>query len=249
MYDVATRNRALQLVAEGRSLNSVSHLTGISRAAIRDWRSNGVAAAKIGGAPLRTDIPEYPYLLGLYLGDGCLNRARRDVYVLRIACADAWPGLADACEAAIRAVRPGGAVCRVQRPGCVYVTSTSKQWPEIFPQHGPGKKHDRPIVLEPWQQEIVDAYPWEFVRGLIHSDGCRITNWTERIVGGVRKRYEYPRYFFTNVSDDIRQLYCGTLDKLGVEWRVTRRGTRAYNISVARGASVALMDLHVGPKH
>lgn len=43
--------------------------------------------------------------------------------------------------------------------------------------------------------------------------------------------------------------YCDTLDKVGVEWRVTRRGARPYNISVARGESVGLMDLHVGPKH
>lgn len=248
MYDIASRHRALRLLAEGRSLNSVSLLTGISRAAIRDWRTNGPTPVSIGRAPLRTDTPAYPYLLGLYLGDGCLSLARRDVYVLRIACADAWPGLADACEQAIRAVRPGGAVCRVQQQGCVQVTSTSKQWPAVFPQHGPGKKHERPIALAPWQQEIVDAHPWEFIRGLIHSDGCRITNWTERTVGGVRKRYEYPRYFFTNVSDDIRRLYCDTLDAVGVEWRPTGRGDRPYNISVARRAAVALMDLHVGAK-
>ncbi len=56
----------------------------------------------------------------------------------------------------------------------------------MFPQDGPGKKHERPIALEPWQQEIVDAHPWEFIRGLIHSDGCRITNWTTRLVAGER---------------------------------------------------------------
>jgi hypothetical protein len=119
----------------------------------------------------------------------------------------------------------------------------------MFPQHGPVKKHERPIVLGPWQQEIVDAHPWEFIRGLIHSDGCRITNWTTRLVGGERKRYEYPRSSFTNVSDDIRRLCTGTLDKLGVEWtHCTRNGT-PYNISVTKKASVALMDAHVGPKY
>jgi len=105
------------------------------------------------------------------------------------------------------------------------------------------------IALEPWQQAIVDAYPWEFIRGLVHSDGCRITNWTTRTVAGERKRYEYPRYFFTNVSDDIRRLYCEALDRVGVEWRTTRRGDRVYNISVARREAVALMDCHVVPKH
>lgn len=111
------------------------------------------------------------------------------------------------------------------------------------------RKHERLIALDPWQQEIVDAHPWEFIRGLIHSDGCRITNWTTRLVGGERKRYEYPRYFFTNVSDDIRRLCTDTLDKLGIEWTRCTRNGNPYNISVAKKTSVALMDTHVGPKH
>jgi hypothetical protein len=248
MYDLDARRSAMVLVAEGRSLNSVSRETGISRAALRTWRARGIAPAGKGVEPLRTDGPAYPYLLGLYLGDGCLSLRHRGVYALRIACANDWPGLADACEAAIRAVRPDGAVCRVPQPGCVQITSCSKQWPLVFPQHGPGKKHEREIALRPWQQRIVDAHPWEFVRGLVHSDGCRVTNWTVRTVAGAPKRYEYPRYFFTNVSADIRRLYCDTLDRVGVEWRMTRRGDRPYNISVARRASVALMDRYVGRK-
>lgn len=118
-----------------------------------------------------------------------------------------------------------------------------------LPQHGPGRKHERRIALEPWQQRTVDAYPWEFIRGLVHSDGCRITNWTIRPVAGELRRYEYPRYFFTNKSQDILTLFSTTLDRVGVEWKVTRRGGQPYNISVARRTSVALMDLHIGPKH
>lgn len=115
----------------------------------------------------------------------------------------------------------------------------------LFPQHGPGKKHERRIVLEPWQQDIVDAHPWDFIRGLIHSDGCRTINWTTRLVRGERRRYEYPRYFFTNLSRDIVQLFTDTLDRLGVEWTLAN----ARNVSVARKASVALLDSHVGPKY
>jgi hypothetical protein len=183
-------------------------------------------------------------LLGLYLGDGCIS-SLRSVYFLRIACADAWPGLIDACAEAVQALRPSNKVFRVQRQGCQYVTSYSKHWPCLFPQHGPGKKHDRLIALEPWQQAIVDAHPWEFIRGLIHSDGCRITNWTEKTIAGERKRYEYPRYFFTNLSGDIIRLFTDALDAVGVEWKQAN----ARNVSIARKASVALMDAHVGPKY
>lgn len=248
MYDLATRQRALALLAEGRSLNATSRATGISRAAIRGWAARGPEPSGTRTRPLVTDGPAYPYLLGLYLGDGCLSRNRHGVYALRIACAGSWPGLIDACEVAIRAVRPGGAVCRVRQQGCVQVTSCSKQWPLVFPQHGPGRKHERRIVLEAWQQEAVAAHPWEFIRGLVHSDGCRITNWTVRTVGGVPKRYEYPRYFFSNVSADICALFCRTLDAVGVEWKAAGGGGRPYSISVARRAAVELMDRYVGPK-
>ncbi|MFV8188687.1 MULTISPECIES: helix-turn-helix domain-containing protein [unclassified Streptomyces] len=251
MYDVSTRRRALALVSQGRSLNSVSRETGISRAAIRSWQSRLEPLPRMApedpGPP--ADALAYAYLLGLYLGDGCVSAHPRSGYYLRIACADAWPGLIELCRDAIKKVRPAVGVYLVQKQGCTSVTSYSRHWPALFPQHGPGRKHDRRIALEPWQQEIVDAHPWEFIRGLIHSDGCRITNWTTRLVAGERKRYEYPRYFFTNVSDDIRQLYTDTLDKLGIDWtRCTRNGV-PYNISVAKKGCVALLDLHVGPKY
>ncbi len=129
------------------------------------------------------------------------------------------------------------------------VTSYDRHWPRLFPQHGPGKKHERPIALVPWQRAVVDAHPWELVRGLIHSDGCRVTNWTEKTIGGRRKRYEYPRYFFSNASGDILRLFTDTLDAVGVEWKPANQARAVQNISVAKRASVALMDRHIGPKY
>ncbi|MFE3884217.1 transcriptional regulator [Streptomyces lydicus] len=257
MYDRITRERILALVAQGRSLNSVSRRTGISRYAIRSWQTRIEPLSRATQCPRCEAVPRppaathaYAYLLGLYLGDGCLSRQpRRHGYVLRIACADAWPGLIVACREAVKAVRPANSACIVQREGCVMVTSYSHHWLCLFPQHGPGKKHERPIVLAPWQQQIVDDHPWEFLRGLIHSDGCRITNWATRTVAGKRKRYEYPRYFFTNRSTDIIGLCTDTLDAVGVEWKPARQSRTAQNISVARKASVALMDRHIGPKY
>ncbi|MFD8223602.1 helix-turn-helix domain-containing protein [Streptomyces massasporeus] len=247
MYDVSTRKRALALVAQGRSLNSVSRETGISRAALRSWHHRLEPLPRRAPPPPGppADGPAYCYLLGLYLGDGCISAHPRGGHYLRIACADAWPGLIELCRQAIGRVRPGAGVYLAQKKGCVMVTSYSRSWPALFPQHGRGRKHERLITLEPWQQELVDAHPWEFIRGLIHSDGCRVTNWTTRTVAGERKRYEYPRYFLTNLSPDIIRLFTAALDRVGVEWRKAN----ARNISVARKASVALMDAHVGPKY
>ncbi|MEU4727838.1 transcriptional regulator [Streptomyces sp. NPDC023588] len=252
MYDLAIRRNALALLSDGRSLNSVSKQTGISRAAIRSWQVRIAPLPRLKGftpCAMPTDTASYAYLLGLYLGDGCISPHPRGGQYLRIVCADAWPGLIEQCRAAILAVRPSDKVYVLQRQGCVAVTSYGRHWTCQFPQHGPGKKHERRIALEGWQQEIVDARPWEFIRGLIHSDGCRITNWTTRMVGGERKRYEYPRYFFTNKSDDIRKLCTDTLTKVGVRWTILARGSDPLNVSIARKESVALMDAHIGPKY
>jgi hypothetical protein len=104
----------------------------------------------------------------------------------------------------------------VQKEGCVEVVSTSKHWPCLFPQHGPGRKHERRIELEPWQQEIVDRHPGDFARGLFHSDGCRLINRVRRPVKGGDRFYGYPRYLFVNRSADIHRLCGEAFDRLGV---------------------------------
>lgn len=160
-------------------------------------------------------------------------------------CADAYPGLRDECVEAIRAVRPDNRIRLLQLPGCTEVNSHSRHWPCLFPQHGPGKKHTRPISLTAWQQEIVDAFTKEFVRGLIHSDGSRSTNRVRRALKDGERWYEYPRYFFTNESADIRRLFTDALDRLGI----ARKQSNRNNISVAKREAVARLDEFVGPKY
>ncbi|RKN75291.1 helix-turn-helix domain-containing protein [Streptomyces klenkii] len=260
MHGSKLRQKALDLIASGTTNAEVSRRLGIPVGTVSYWLHMDRSKRGECPGPHRPKCPRcdgseldeaaYSYLLGLYLGDGHISQPiQHRVPNLMITCDEGWPGLMDACEAAMQAVFPDNRVCRVRRTGCRNVKVYSMHLPCMFPQHGPGKKHDRKIALEAWQQEIVDAHPWEFIRGLIHSDGCRITNWTIRHVGGERKRYEYTRYFFTNKSDDIRKLFSDTLDKVGIEWKMTRRGADPFNISVARRDSVALMDLIIGPKH
>ncbi|MFG2499531.1 helix-turn-helix domain-containing protein [Streptomyces sp. NPDC048441] len=259
-HGTEVRQRALTLLRGGTRNAEVARRLDVPVGTVGYWLH--MDRAKRGECPGRPD-PEcprcdgrlldeaaYSYLLGLYLGDGhIIQYSGHRVPSLMITCTESWPGLMDSCEQAMRDVFPDNSVCRVRRTGCRNVKVYSNHLWCMFPQHGAGRKHERRIILEPWQQEIVDAHPWDFVRGLIHSDGCRNINWTTRLVSGERKRYEYPRYWFTNVSDDIRRLYTDTLDKLGVEWKHCTRHGNPYNISVARKASVALMDAHVGPKY
>jgi hypothetical protein len=57
--------------------------------------------------------------------------------------------------------------------------------------------------LADWQREVGLAHPGRFLRGLFNSDGCRVANWAARPLAGDLKRYEYPRYLFSNESADI----------------------------------------------
>ncbi|MCF3962264.1 helix-turn-helix domain-containing protein [Streptomyces fuscigenes] len=258
-HSTDVRQTALTLLRDGVKNSEVARRLGVPLGTVSWWlhadRSKrgecpgrgGALCPRCDGRPL--DERAYAYLLGLYLGDGHISHyVKHRAHSLAVTCCDDWPGLLDACEAAMHAVLPDNATCRVRRKGCTDVKVYSKHLPCLFPQHGPGKKHERRIALEEWQQLIVDAHPWELIRGLLHSDGCRITNWTEKVIGGVRKRYEYPRYFFSNLSGDIRRVYTDALDCVGVEWKSCNNSRSVQNISVARRASVALMDAHVGPK-
>jgi hypothetical protein len=137
-------------------------------------------------------------VLGLYLGDGCVARTPKGGASLRIALDAAYPGIVESARQAIAAVK-GGPLPHVGphgRSACVVVTSYWKAWPCLLPQHGPGRKHERRIVLEPWQERIVVAAPQPLLRALIHTDGWRGTN-VVRVKG---REYACPRYQFSNRS-------------------------------------------------
>jgi len=189
--------------------------------------------------------PEYVYLLGMYLGDGSIAEHRRCVFRLRVVLDLRYPQIIEECAAAIRIVAPNNKVGRLERtsnyvesevPTYVELGSYSKSWPCLFPQHGKGKKHQRSIALAVWQRELVEKRPERLLRGLIHSDGCRFIN-TGR--GGWR----CPRYVFSNLSDDIREIFSDACALLGLHTTTTPR-----DVYVSRKADVARLDEFIGPK-
>jgi hypothetical protein len=110
----------------------------------------------------------------------------------------------------------------------------------VVPQHGPGRKHRRPIRLEDWKRQVVDDQTGLFLRGLTHTDGRRGSN----RVRAKGRHYTYPRYRFWNRPDDIRRLSTDACDRLGSAWRPWGR----WHISIARRDAVARLDVLVGPK-
>ena len=245
-------DEARRLYATGMTAADVARRMSLPWGTVAHWcrgdrRSPTAKRVVHAACPQCTDAPldeqRYAYLLGQYLGDGNIVRVQRTCR-FSITCSDAWPGVRDEVREAVAAVLPTSSVSLRRGTGCTDVRSHSTHWECLFPQHGPGKKHERPIVLAQWQQEIVDTHPGLFLRGLIHSDGCRMTNWARRPVAGEMKRYEYPRYFFSNTSLDILALCCAALDRLGIAYRRPRWD----QVSVARLEAVAALDVWVGPK-
>ena len=187
------------------------------------------------------DEAAYALLLGWYLGDGSIARARRGVFTLQIVNDQKYSELNQEIADTIKRVKPNASPCLRGGAGAIRVEARWKHWPCVFPQHGAGRKHLRRIELQPWQREIVAKYPEQLLRGLFHSDGCRFVNWASKPDG---RRYYYVRYMFSNESEDIIGILTDALDLLGISWRRPRRNV----VAVSRKEGVAALDGFVGPK-
>ena len=204
--------RVREMLEWGIPDRDVSIRTGVPPNTVGRWRRGTTRA--FGAAPARRpwrppDDFSYAYLLGMYLGDGNVSVSSRGRVALRVSLDSRYPEVILDCVTAMQLTMLSTKTRVYPRHGAqmVYVQSCGKRWVDAFPQHGPGRKHERPIVLEGWQQQIVDR-------------------------------------FFSNLSPDIRALFCASCDRLGIQW--TQSNPR--NISVSHRRSVAILDEFVGPK-
>lgn len=239
---------ALRLLGLGVTPSEVSARLGVPRSTVRAWQVSGPPGGRKASAreleppcPIcgegRLKPASYTYLLGLYLGDGCISANSRS-YRLRIFMDAAYPRIVWECALAIEAMTPWkrAHVMLRKRQGGVEVGMYWDHWPCLFPQHGPGKKHDRTIALVDWQKRLVGRAPQHLVKGLIESDGCRVVA-DDRGVASLR-------YHFKNRSADIRRIYCDALDLLDIPW--TTPSTE--DVAVYRKGATARLDEFVGPK-
>jgi hypothetical protein len=244
MYLPAIRDQALALVAAGVNDCEISRRLGVARTTVRDWHAPGYAGRARPicprcwerGRAMAFPANDYAELLALYLGDGCISRLDR-TYSLRISMDANHPSVLAQVRELLSRCFLDNCLTEVSVEGtanvvlCVY----SRHMPCLFPQHGPGKKHERSIALEPWQSQVVDRAPWAFLRGCINSDGCCFINRTGS--------YEYLSYDFYNHSADILDLFAGACERVGVEYRRYERRVRIY-----RRQSVELLRTNVGIK-
>jgi hypothetical protein len=251
MHDVEMRRIAVEMLGHGVSRSDVCRILRVGYNSTYRWQRRLAPSPKASGmiwcfrcadlAPPSAD--RYLYLLGQYLGDGHITRLGRS-HALSIYCASRYPAILREVETAMRSVLTASICHRNRQGACVAVQSTTRHWLCVLPQHGPGRKHERPIVLTAWQRDLVAADPRPLIRGLLHSDGCRATNVVTRRFAGRTETYRYPRYFFSNMSADILTIFTDALDLLGIAWK----RNRVDSVSIARREAVAALDGFVGPK-
>jgi hypothetical protein len=245
VYADQTREVARRLIASGASDGEVARRLGIPRTTVRDWRRPRYLPRAVPERchrcwrptrPVGFEPADYAELLALYLGDGSIAALPRTER-LRIFLDARYTAIVEETQALLRRCFPSNRIGRLSR----HAGSMVVLWVYhghlscLFPQHGAGKKHDRPIVLESWQEALVAEAHWAFLRGCIRSDGCVFVNRTGR--------YEYLSYDFANRSADIRGLFARVCEGVGVECRPCGERVRIY-----RRASVELMREHVGIK-
>ena len=247
MHSPELRNRALALVEAGENDCQVARRLGLARTTVRDWRRAKDEPSELIGVicprcwrpsrkPILFTVADYAELLGLYLGDGYIVRTGRSDR-LRIFLDTRYGQIVLILSPFFAAASQHiGSVGFTTRKGTTTIVSLyCTHLACLFPQHGAGMKHERDIVLEDWQTELVARNPWDFIRGLIRSDGCAYVNRTGR--------YAYLSYEFSNRSQQIRELFMDACDRVDVEYRPYKRYVRIY-----RRKSVSLMRQHVGLK-
>lgn len=258
MHSGATVAEALRLRdEEDLGARGVARRLGLPLPTVRDWHAgklprayhlfaNDIACPRCGQDDHRVEDlgPAYVHLLGLYLGDGSISKHPRSVFRLRVFLDKKYPQIIEECAKSIQHTAPYNRVHVLLTPSnCYSVSSYTRTWPCLFPQHGRGPKHTRPIFLADRQQMLAKRWPEQLLKGLIQSDGCR-SHSTGR--GGWR----HPRYAFSSVSTDITSIFCSACDCLGLRWTASfpTRESAAVSIYVSRKADVARLDEFVGPK-
>ena len=236
--------RALELHAEGVPTAEVARRTAIPRSTIRYWLDRSLPyERRVSGScqpcPFIERMPTGPdaYLLGLYLGDGCLSesvaacsafasRWTRDTPASSTSAVGLWPFRSRTKWAGCSA-RDASRFTRTPSTGSVSFRSTASA-PSIC---GPSCLHSGS-----------SRSPLTAIRTCFFEDSCSSDGWrgTNRVPGG----YEYPRYMFSNRSADIRQLFQAGCQRMAINCRPTGK----WQVAVSRRKDVARMDVFIGTK-
>lgn len=218
MKDIQILKQAKILHKQGLSNRKIAQQLSVHHTTIAYWlKKNFQVTTKSITVIDKNNTNIYSYILGLYLGDGYINKMKR-TYKLRIFLDAKYPNIITECINNLQTLFPNNKIHTVNNYhnnnlSYVSIGVYSNQLPNLFPQHGTGKKHQRKITLQPWQTQIIN--PEKLLRGLFHSDGCYYTQ-------KINNKYEYQYYNFTNFSQDILDIWKIYVESLNIHYTETK---------------------------
>jgi PAS domain-containing protein len=172
----------MAMIRRGRSDSEIARKTKIPRPTVVSWRHGRGSSyherrASASALWRPTDARAYCYLLGIYLGDGCIVVLPSGAAKLIVSLDSSYPQIIETVEDSARRVLPDARVRRGLGPnGTVTVVRVSDPaLPFAFPQHGRGRKHTRQIVLTEWQRELTHAHPEALLRAV--ADASPLAMW------------------------------------------------------------------------
>lgn len=152
---------------------------------------------------LKKNNKVYSYVLGIYFGDGYICKTSR-TWALRISMDKRYDSLNQYVIDLLYLLFPNNKITKISLKGCWEFKVYSNMIPEMFPHLGKGMKHERYIMLQDWQSNLID--PVCFVQGLFHSDGCCYM---------LQKKY--LSFSFSNKSTEIKQFWIYYCNLLGIQ--------------------------------
>jgi hypothetical protein len=227
----------VRLHKDGISQNKIHKILGFDRTTIRqilkdpeDYIKKSIPEFNLDNI----DRQSYAFILGVYLGDGCISKThRQNVFKIRIFCDAKYVNILNEITKSLEIIFPNSKTLKRNHTSvnCIEIYLYSSHILKLFPQHGLGRKHERPIVLEDWQREIIDEYNVEFLKGLIYTDGSFYYS----------GKYEYCN--FTNKSMDIMNLCSESMKKLNINHKIREKNKDpkyyCYNIQIQSAKEMA----------
>ena len=260
-------NKVMFLFKQGMNKLQIAKQTGVPRGTITDWTLNKINLT-ISKQRIELDpkiilstpekIDAYIYLLGSYLGDGCITQPpSHRTAKLRISCDNKQPFVIQTNVEAMKVLFENNDISIQQRKdkNCSDVGIYSTTLYYLFPQavKGRGNKNTRNVSLIDWQLNLLQNREGLFLKGLFHSDGSFY-----------KASKKYYRYQFTNTSIDIINIIRKCLSKLDINYCLTENlplprsiaGGKEiksfklkYNILIQSKSEVKKLYKHCGTKY
>lgn len=217
-------DNVMKLLSYGHSIAEVSRMTGVNRSSISNWKIRGERVS----SPLDLSDPTkcitsmhselteeikkaYSYILGLYLGDGCIYELDR-TEKMTITLDKQYEVLNNyTVETLGKFFKKSPYIFDRSlhgRGNAIDVNICTSTLSLLFPQHGKGKKHNRDIILTDWQLDVID--PISIVKGLIMSDGSYYIDRQSGIM----------KYSFSNKSVQLIGILAKYLSELGISFAI-----------------------------